>query len=167
MDGNGRLHYQFCHRTLHQWPHYLVLHLKPIPRILSNIKPRTIWVVLQPWYVSSNCHHRNLELPRPQNSSRQASSRTWKWQYSCPPPRRMVPTPHTTKLGITVSGKQMLHEQSSPYTVLFFIRHGQVENPQKVIYERLPGFHLSEKGQQQVLVEIWGNWNPHTLPVGM
>lgn len=62
----------------------------------------------------------------------------------------MVPTPHTTKLGITVSGKQMLHEQSSPYTVLFFIRHGQVENPQKVIYERLPGFHLSEKGQQQV-----------------
>lgn len=28
------------------------------------------------------------------------------------------------------------------------LRHGEVFNPEKVIYERLPGFHLSDKGQQ-------------------
>ncbi|HVL65543.1 MAG TPA: histidine phosphatase family protein [Actinomycetota bacterium] len=29
------------------------------------------------------------------------------------------------------------------------VRHGRVENPQGVIYGRLPGFHLSEIGKQQ------------------
>lgn len=35
-------------------------------------------------------------------------------------------------------------------TVIFFIRHGEVENPQKIIYGRLPGFGLSNNGKQQV-----------------
>lgn len=29
------------------------------------------------------------------------------------------------------------------------VRHGQVENPKGVIYGRMPGYHLSEKGQRQ------------------
>jgi broad specificity phosphatase PhoE len=29
------------------------------------------------------------------------------------------------------------------------VRHGQVENPTAVIYGRLPGFHLSERGRRQ------------------
>ena len=29
------------------------------------------------------------------------------------------------------------------------VRHGEVENPKGIIYGRLPGFHLSERGQRQ------------------
>lgn len=35
-------------------------------------------------------------------------------------------------------------------TTLHFVRHGTVHNPAKVVYERLPGFHLSALGQRQV-----------------
>lgn len=34
-----------------------------------------------------------------------------------------------------------------PATTIHFIRHGQVFNPDHILYERLPGFHLSERGQ--------------------
>ena len=33
---------------------------------------------------------------------------------------------------------------------LYFVRHGKVHNPDGVIYGRLPGFGLSEKGQSQI-----------------
>ncbi|WEV72602.1 histidine phosphatase family protein [Bifidobacterium sp. ESL0790] len=33
-----------------------------------------------------------------------------------------------------------------PSTTLHFVRHGKVENPDHLLYERLPGFHLSELG---------------------
>ncbi|MDP9227152.1 MAG: histidine phosphatase family protein, partial [Actinomycetota bacterium] len=32
---------------------------------------------------------------------------------------------------------------------IHLVRHGQVENPKGVIYGRLPGFHLSERGLQE------------------
>lgn len=32
---------------------------------------------------------------------------------------------------------------------IHLVRHGQVENPKGVIYGRLPGYHLSERGQKQ------------------
>ena len=35
-------------------------------------------------------------------------------------------------------------------TTISFIRHGQVHNPEKVIYGRLPGFGLSDLGVRQV-----------------
>ncbi|MFU0549278.1 histidine phosphatase family protein [Gardnerella piotii] len=31
-------------------------------------------------------------------------------------------------------------------TTIHFVRHGEVENPNHVLYERLPGFHLSSRG---------------------
>lgn len=34
-------------------------------------------------------------------------------------------------------------------TKIFLIRHGEVENPNKVEYVRLPGFGLSERGKEQ------------------
>lgn len=34
-------------------------------------------------------------------------------------------------------------------TTVHLVRHGQVENPKGVIYGRLPGFHLSERGRAQ------------------
>jgi broad specificity phosphatase PhoE len=34
-------------------------------------------------------------------------------------------------------------------TILSFIRHGQVYNPERIIYGRLPGFGLSHKGKLQ------------------
>lgn len=34
-------------------------------------------------------------------------------------------------------------------TTIHLVRHGEVENPQSVIYGRLPGFSLSERGRKQ------------------
>lgn len=34
-------------------------------------------------------------------------------------------------------------------TTLHLVRHGEVENPKGVIYGRLPGYHLSERGKRQ------------------
>ncbi|HWP30887.1 MAG TPA: histidine phosphatase family protein [Fimbriimonadales bacterium] len=33
--------------------------------------------------------------------------------------------------------------------VLFFVRHGEVDNPKRVEYHRLPGFPLTEKGRDE------------------
>ena len=33
-----------------------------------------------------------------------------------------------------------------PSTTIHFVRHGKVENPDQLLYERLPGFHLSKSG---------------------
>lgn len=35
-------------------------------------------------------------------------------------------------------------------TIIYFIRHGEVYNPHKVLYGRLPGFPLTVKGEQQI-----------------
>jgi len=35
-------------------------------------------------------------------------------------------------------------------TRLFLVRHGEVHNPEGIIYGRLPGFGLSERGRRQV-----------------
>ncbi len=35
-------------------------------------------------------------------------------------------------------------------SVIHLMRHGQVDNPERVLYERLPGFHLSGLGHQMV-----------------
>lgn len=35
-------------------------------------------------------------------------------------------------------------------TTIYLVRHGEVYNPEQIIYGRLPGFGLSERGQQQV-----------------
>jgi broad specificity phosphatase PhoE len=36
-----------------------------------------------------------------------------------------------------------------PETVVHLVRHGQVENPRRVLYGRLPGYHLSVRGRNQ------------------
>jgi broad specificity phosphatase PhoE len=36
-----------------------------------------------------------------------------------------------------------------PETVVHLVRHGQVENPRRVLYGRLPGYHLSSRGRAQ------------------
>ena len=36
-----------------------------------------------------------------------------------------------------------------PETVIHLVRHGQVENPRRVLYGRLPGYHLSLRGRAQ------------------
>lgn len=35
-----------------------------------------------------------------------------------------------------------------PATTIHFVRHGEVFNPGHVLYERLPGFHLSDRGRR-------------------
>jgi broad specificity phosphatase PhoE len=41
---------------------------------------------------------------------------------------------------------------AAPRTVVHFLRHGEVENPTKVLYGRLPGFRLSPLGEQMAQV---------------
>lgn len=36
----------------------------------------------------------------------------------------------------------------STHTVVHVVRHGEVYNPEKVLYGRLPGYHLSDLGQE-------------------
>ncbi|WP_018142558.1 histidine phosphatase family protein [Alloscardovia criceti] len=38
------------------------------------------------------------------------------------------------------------------YTTVHLVRHGEVHNPERVIYERIPGFHLSERGERMAHV---------------
>jgi len=35
-------------------------------------------------------------------------------------------------------------------TVIYFLRHGEVENPKKILYGRLPGFGLSQNGKKRI-----------------
>ncbi len=35
-------------------------------------------------------------------------------------------------------------------TTIYLIRHGEIINPENTIYSRLPGFHLSERGEKQI-----------------
>lgn len=35
-----------------------------------------------------------------------------------------------------------------PATTIHFVRHGEVYNPEHVLYERLPGYHLSKRGRR-------------------
>lgn len=35
-------------------------------------------------------------------------------------------------------------------TIIFFLRHGEVENPKNILYGRLPGFSLSEDGIKSI-----------------
>lgn len=39
--------------------------------------------------------------------------------------------------------------QHAKTTVVHLVRHGEVYNPDKILYGRLPGWHLSERGQRQ------------------
>jgi broad specificity phosphatase PhoE len=36
-------------------------------------------------------------------------------------------------------------------TIVHLLRHGEVHNPEQILYGRLPGFRLSERGQRQAL----------------
>jgi len=36
-------------------------------------------------------------------------------------------------------------------TRIYFVRHGEVHNPKQIVYARLPGFKLSEKGQSEII----------------
>jgi broad specificity phosphatase PhoE len=43
-----------------------------------------------------------------------------------------------------------------PETVVHLVRHGQVENPRRVLYGRLPGYHLSPAGRAQA--DLLAGW---------
>lgn len=48
-------------------------------------------------------------------------------------------------------------------TTINFVRHGKVYNPDHLLYERLPGFHLSESGRR--MAQVTGRYlaaNPQT-----
>lgn len=36
----------------------------------------------------------------------------------------------------------------TPVTLVHVVRHGEVHNPERLLYGRLPGYHLSERGEQ-------------------
>ncbi|MDR2566474.1 MAG: histidine phosphatase family protein [Bifidobacteriaceae bacterium] len=52
---------------------------------------------------------------------------------------------------------------AEPRTTIHLVRHGEVHNPGSVLYERLPGYHLSERGQamaRRVAEYFAGNATP-------
>ena len=44
-------------------------------------------------------------------------------------------------------------------TTVHVMRHGEVHNPDKILYGRLPDYHLSERGQAQA--RAVGDWLAH------
>ncbi len=46
---------------------------------------------------------------------------------------------------------------------IHFVRHGEVHNPEKILYGRQPGWHLSERGKQ--MADMVANWSKE-LPIG-
>ena len=44
----------------------------------------------------------------------------------------------------------------STTTVIHLLRHGEVHNPEGILYGRLPNFHLSERGRQ--MAELAAKW---------
>lgn len=42
-------------------------------------------------------------------------------------------------------------------TVVHLVRHGEVHNPEKILYGRLPGYHLSELGRR--MAELVAEWS--------
>ncbi|MBB2989477.1 broad specificity phosphatase PhoE [Mycolicibacterium iranicum] len=48
-------------------------------------------------------------------------------------------------------------------TIVHVMRHGEVHNPEKILYGRLPDYHLSERGQAQAeAVAAWLAWRDIT-----
>src|SRR5208282_1434339 len=43
----------------------------------------------------------------------------------------------------------MSENPAPPDTIVHLVRHGEVENPRRVLYGRIPGFHLSADGRVQ------------------
>ena len=41
------------------------------------------------------------------------------------------------------------HRPGAPQTIVHLLRHGEVHNPTGILYGRLPGFHLSDRGRDQ------------------
>jgi broad specificity phosphatase PhoE len=46
---------------------------------------------------------------------------------------------------------------STMTSTVHVIRHGEVENPEKILYGRQPGWRLSQRGQQ--MAEVIGDWS--------
>lgn len=50
---------------------------------------------------------------------------------------------------MSVPGDRSSPEASGPVTVVHLLRHGEVHNPDGLLYGRLPGFRLSDHGEAQ------------------
>jgi broad specificity phosphatase PhoE len=50
---------------------------------------------------------------------------------------------------ITTQDNVSTEQRNRLATKIHLVRHGEVENPKGVIYGRLPGYHLSERGKKQ------------------
>ena len=42
-------------------------------------------------------------------------------------------------------------------SIVHVIRHGEVENPEKILYGRQPGWRLSQRGQE--MAQVIGDWS--------
>lgn len=43
----------------------------------------------------------------------------------------------------------ILSPKDTEHVVIYFVRHGQVNNPERIAYGRMPGFHLSDEGKKK------------------
>lgn len=57
----------------------------------------------------------------------------------------MVPSRDDAPPADRADGPRVLHD-GTPVTLVHVVRHGEVHNPERVLYARLPGYHLSDLG---------------------
>ena len=83
------------------------------------------------WRAGSTCRRR-----RSRRGSSRPRSTTRRWRSSPPPCRHRPRAAAARARGVSTE------------TVVHLLRHGEVENPSKILYGRLPGFRLSSLGEQ-------------------
>jgi broad specificity phosphatase PhoE len=67
---------------------------------------------------------------------------------SCCSPLPLPPALHLRFRSVLRCGIQRIRF-NAPMAVVHLVRHGEVENPKGVIYGRLPGYNLSDRGRRQ------------------
>src|SRR5690625_2257260 len=76
-----------------------------------------------------------------------------------PVPAKFLPGSLRSLLGPTLrpAGAELCAKMTGMTVSVHLVRHGEVYNPDKILYGRLPGFGLSDLGQRMAheLVEWW------------
>ena len=66
-------------------------------------------------------------------------------------------------LPAAAAGRRRCHETRGPdvgeKTIVHVMRHGEVHNPEKILYGRLPGYNLSDRGRRQA--DAVADWLAH------
>ena len=95
---------------------------------------------------ASTC--RRARSSRGSSAARTTTRRSARSSRRCPPRPGPPPTPVTGRSGSFATIGAMTPAPTADRTVVHLVRHGEVHNPDRVLYGRLPEFHLSALGRE-------------------